>query len=220
VADWVTISALASAGGTLVLAGVTVASVRSANRAARVAEQSLLAAQRPLLVASRAEDPALRAGFQDGVWFNVPGGEGAASATDQADYFVISVRNVGTGIAVLHGWHLIPELVLERSAHVTPPPLEDFTTRTRDLYVAPGDIGFWQGSFRDPRSDGYLEARRAVEARQTIGVDILYGDFEGGQRVISRFMLTAKEIDGGVRWFASVGRHWNVDRPDPRERED
>jgi len=110
--------------------------------------------------------------------------------------------------------------VLERSAHVTPPPLEDFTTLTRDLYVAPGDIGFWQGSFRDPRSDGYLEARRAVEARQTIGVDILYGDFEGGQRVISRFMLTAKEIDGGVRWFASVGRHWNVDRPDPRERED
>jgi hypothetical protein len=219
VTDWVTISALASAGGTLVLAGVTVASVRSANRAARVAEQSLLAGQRPLLVPSRAEDPAVRAGFQDGVWFNVPGGEGAASATDGADYFVISVRNVGTGIAVLHGWHLIPELVLERSAHVTPPPLEEFTSLTRDLYVAPGDIGFWQGSFRDPASNGYLEARRAVEARQTIGVDILYGDFEGGQRVISRFMLTPKETDGVVRWYASVGRHWNVDRPDPRERE-
>jgi hypothetical protein len=219
VADWVTISALASAGGTLVLAGVTVASVRSANRAARVAEQSLLAGQRPLLVPSRAEDPAVRAGFQDGVWFNVAGGEGAASATDEADYFVISVRNVGTGIAVLHGWHLIPELVLERSAHVTPPPLEEFTSLTRDLYVAPGDIGFWQGSFRDPASNGYLEARRAVEARVTIGVDILYGDFEGGQRVISRFMLTPKETDGVVRWFASVGRHWNVDRPDPRERE-
>ena len=218
-ADWVTISALASAGGTLVLAGVTVASVRSANRAARVAEQSLLAGQRPLLVPSRAEDPAVRAGFQDGVWFNVPGGEGAARATDEADYFVISVRNVGTGIAVLHGWHLIPELVLERSSHVTAPPLEEFTSLTRDLYVAPGDIGFWQGSFRDPASNGYLEARRAVEARQTIGVDILYGDFEGGQRVISRFMLTPKETDGVVRWYASVGRHWNVDRPDPRERE-
>jgi hypothetical protein len=218
VADWVTISALASAGGTLVLAGVTVASVRSANRAARVAEQSLLAGQRALLVPSRAEDPAVRAGFQDGVWFNVPGGEGAASATDEADYFVISVRNVGTGIAVLHGWHLIPELVLERSAHVTPPSLEDFTSLTRDLYVAPGDIGFWQGSFRDPASNGYLEARRAVETRQTIGVDILYGDFEGGQRVISRFMLTPKQTDGVVRWYASVGRHWTVDRPDPRER--
>lgn len=217
-ADWVTISALASAGGTLVLAGVTVASVRSANRAARVAEQSLLAGQRPLLVASRAEDPAIRAGFQDGVWFSVAGGEGAARATDEADYFVISVRNVGTGIAVLHGWHLLPELVFERGAHITPPPLEEFTTLTRDLYVAPGDIGFWQGSFRDPSSDGYRAARRAVEEQRSIGVDILYGDFEGGQRVISRFMLTPKEKEDGLHWFASVGRHWNVDRPDPRER--
>jgi hypothetical protein len=33
-ADWVTISALATAGGTLILAVATFASVRSANRAA------------------------------------------------------------------------------------------------------------------------------------------------------------------------------------------
>ena len=218
-ADWVTISALASAGGTLVLAGVTVASVRSANRAARVAEQSLLAGQRPLLVPSRAEDPAIKVGFQDDVWFHVPGGQGIASTTADADYFVISVRNVGTGIAVLHGWRLDPELVLERGAHVEPPPLEEFTTLTRDLYVAPGDVGFWQGSFRDPASDRYRAARHAVEARQRMGVDILYGDFEGGQRMISRFMLSPHEIDGEVRWYAAVGRHWSVDRPEPRERE-
>jgi hypothetical protein len=218
VADWVTISALASAGGTLVLAGVTVASVRSANRAARVAEQSLLAGQRPLLVPSRAEDPALKVGFQDDVWFSVPGGQGIATATDQADYFVIAVRNVGTGIAVLHGWRLLPDLQLGREAHQFAPPLEEFTTLTRDLYVAPGDVGFWQGSFRDPASDGYREARRAIEAPQRMGVDILYGDFEGGQRVISRFTLTPRETDEGVRWYAAVGRHWNVDRPDPRER--
>jgi hypothetical protein len=219
VTDWVTISALASAGGTLVLAGVTVASVRSANRAARVAEQSLLAGQRPLLVPSRAEDPAIKVGFQDDVWFLVPGGQGIASVTDEADYFVISVRNVGTGIAVLHGWRLDPELVLERGAHVEAPPLDEFTTLTRDLYVAPGDVGFWQGSFRDPTSDRYRAARRAVEARQRMGVDILYGDFEGGQRMISRFMLSPHEIDGEVRWHAAVGRHWSVDRPEPRERE-
>ncbi|HEX6952536.1 MAG TPA: hypothetical protein VF124_07060 [Gaiellaceae bacterium] len=219
-ADWVTISALASAGGTLVLAGVTVASVRSANRAARVAEQSLLAGQRPLLVPSRLEDPAVKVGFQDDVWFSVPGGQGIAEARDAADYFVISVRNVGAGIAVLHGWHLLPELVLERGAHVDPPPLEEFTTLTRDLYVAPGDVGFWQGSFRDPSSDRYRAARRAVEAQQRMGVDILYGDFEGGQRMISRFMLTPHETENGrVHWFASVGRHWSVDRPEPRERE-
>ena len=217
-ADWVTISSLASAGGTLVLAGVTVASLRSASRAARVAEQSLLAGQRPLVVPSRTDDPAIKAGFQDDVWFSVPGGQGAASATDTAVYFVIAIRNVGTGIAVLHGWHLLPELVLERGAHVVPPPLEDFTNLTRDLYVAPGDVGFWQGAFRDPASDDYRAARRAVEAPQRIGVDILYGDFEGGQRVISRFMLTPRETEDGVRWYSGVGRHWNVDRPDPRER--
>src|SRR6185503_19869201 len=103
-ADWVTISALASAGGTLVLAGVTVASVRSANRAARVAERSLLTAQQPLLVQSRAEDPAVKAGFQDDVRFSVPGVQGIASATDSVVYFLIAIRNVVTGIAVLHGW--------------------------------------------------------------------------------------------------------------------
>jgi hypothetical protein len=218
VADWVTISALASAGGTLVLAGVTVASVRSANRAARVAEQSLLAGQRPLLVNSRAEDSALKVGFHDDVWFHVPGGQGAASATDAAVYLVIAVRNVGTGIAVLHGWHLDPDLQLGPDIPIVPTPLEGFTTLTRDLYVAPGDIGFWQGSFRDPRTAEFAAARRAVEAPQRMGVDILYGDFEGGQRVISRFMLTPRETEDGVRWIASVGRHWNVDRADPRQR--
>jgi hypothetical protein len=106
VADWATISALATAGGTLALAGVTLASVRSANRAARVAEQSLLAAQRPLLVTARVDDPPQKVGFVDDVWFQISGGQAAASATDEAVYFAIALRNVGTGIAVLHGWHV------------------------------------------------------------------------------------------------------------------
>jgi hypothetical protein len=214
-ADWVTISALASAGGTLVLAGVTVASVRSANRAARVAEQSLLASQRPLLIQSRTEDSAVKVGFADDVWFSVPGSQAIASATDGAVYFVIALRNVGTGIAVLHGWHVYPELELRPDQ--LPTPLEDFTMQSRDLYVAPDDVGFWQGALRDPATDGYRAARRAAEAPQRMAVDILYGDFEGGQRVISRFLLTPRETENGTRWFASVGRHWNVDRPQPRE---
>jgi hypothetical protein len=216
VADWVTISALASAGGTLVLAGVTVASVRSANRAARVAEQSLLAGQRPLLVSSRVDDPPQKVGFADDVWLVARGGQGDAQARDGAAYFAIAVRNVGTGIAVLHGWHLFPEIQL--GADITPTPVEDFTMLTRDLYIAPDDVGFWQGAFRDQSSRAYREARRAVEAPQRMSIDILYGDFEGGQRVITRFLLSPHETDDGVRWFASVGRHWNVDRPDPRER--
>jgi hypothetical protein len=211
VADWATISALATAGGTLTLAAVTLASVRSANRAARVAEQSLLAAQRPLLVTPRIDDPPQKIGFSDDVWFLVPGGQAAASATDGAVYLAVPVRNVGSGIAVLHGWHLFPEVQL---GSIEPTPLGDFTLLTRDLYVAPADVGFWQGAFRDRDSDAYREARRAVEAPQRMSVDILYGDFEGGQRVISRFMLTPRED----HWYASVARHWNVDRPDPRGR--
>ena len=215
-ADWVTISALASAGGTLVLAGVTVASVRSANRAARVAEQSLLAAQRPLLVQSRVDDPPQKVGFSDDVWLVAPGGQGNARATFEAVYFAIAVRNVGTGIAVMHGWHLFPEIQL--GPDMTPTPLDEITMLTRDLYIAPGDVGFWQGAFRDPSSDAFRAARRGVEAPQRMTVDILYGDFEGGQRVITRFLLTPLEGEEELRWFASVGRHWNVDRPQPRER--
>jgi hypothetical protein len=216
VADWVTISALASAGGTLVLAGVTVTSVRSANRAARVAEQSLLAAQRPLLVQSRVDDPPQKIGFSDDTWLVARGGQGDARATDLALYFAIAVRNVGTGIAVLHGWHLFPEIQL--GADMTHTPVDEMTTLTRDLYIAPDDVGFWQGAFRDPSSEGYRAARRAVEAPQRMTVDILYGDFEGGQRVVTRFLLTPYEAEDGLRWRASVGRHWNVDRPQPRER--
>ena len=210
--DWVTISALASAGGTLVLAGVTVASVRSANRAARVAEQSLLAAQRPLLVPSRLDDPTEKAGFVDDVWLNVGGGGGAALATDEGFYLAINVRNIGTGIAVLHGWYLYPDFQ-RGDDHA---PLEDFHRLTRDLYIAPGDTGFWQGVVREPSTEAHAAARAAIEARERLTIDVLYGDFEGGQRVVTRFGLTPLPDGDGYR--AGVGRHWNVDRPEPRER--
>lgn len=42
---------------------------------------------------------------------------------------------------------------------------------------------------------------------------LLYGDHEGGQRMISRFALAATPKGS---WLAVVGRHWNLDRPNPR----
>ena len=214
-ADWVTISALATAGGTLVLAGATYGSVRSANRAARVAEQSLLASLRPLLTSSKLEDPPQKVGFMDGKMLVVGGGGAAAEVADDALYLAVSVRNAGSGIAVLHGWRVYPELRVPlgggRGDH---PPLEEFTALTRDLYVPVGDIGFWQGSFRDPNASEFVEIKRAIERRERITVDVLYGDFEGGQRVISRFAVLPRESGDG--WLATVGRHWNIDRADPR----
>jgi hypothetical protein len=107
-ADWVTISSLATASGTLVLAVATFASVRSANRAARIAEVSVMAGLRPLLMPSRLDDHEQKVGFSDGKWLFVPGGRGVAKASATAVYFAISVRNVGSGIAVLHGGRLFP----------------------------------------------------------------------------------------------------------------
>jgi hypothetical protein len=56
-ADTSTIASLATAGGTLVLAVATFASTRSANRAARISEQSLKVGLRPVLFNARPQDP-------------------------------------------------------------------------------------------------------------------------------------------------------------------
>lgn len=212
-ADWVTISSLATAGGTLVLAAATFASVRSANRAARVAERSLLVGLRPLLVPSRLDAPAEKVGFADDKWVLVPGGGGVAEVDGDVVYLALSLRNVGSGIAVLHGWRFFPERLLSSSA-ADHAPLEEFTRLTRDLYVPAGDVGFWQGSFRDPGSSEFAAARRAIEARESLTVELLYGDHEGGQRVISRFAVIPRD-DG--KWIAAAGRHWNIDGADPRQ---
>ena len=108
--DWVAVSSIATAGATFVLALATFASVRSANRAARAAERSLLAGLRPLLVPTRPEDPPQKVGFMDDKWFVVPGNQAVAEVTDEAVYLAIAVRNVGSGIAVLHGWYLDVDL--------------------------------------------------------------------------------------------------------------
>ena len=54
----------------------------------------------------------------------------------------------------------------------------------------------------------------AIKARRPVTVDVLYGDYEGGQRLISRFLMQPGANSG--RWILSVSHHWNLDRPDPR----
>ena len=208
-ADWVTISALATAAGTLVLAAATFASVRSANRAARVAERSLLAGLRPVLMPSRLDDPPQKVGFADDKYLLTKGGHGAAEATDDVVYLAMSIRNAGAGIAVLHGWYLHPE---RRTRDERPPPLETFNRLTRDIYVPAADLGFWQGVFRDPAAPGFADAAEAVREHRAMTVDVLYGDHEGGQRTVTRFGFMPRD-DG---WLLAGARHWNVDRDDPR----
>ena len=107
-ADWATISSLATAGGTLVLAMATFASVRSANRAARIAEESLLVGLRPLLVHSRGDDPSQKALWSDQHKALVRGGRAVVEVVGDVIYLALSLRNAGAGLALLHGWHFTP----------------------------------------------------------------------------------------------------------------
>jgi hypothetical protein len=210
--DWATAASLATAAGTLVLAVATFVSVRSANRAARVAERTLLAGIRPLLVPSRPQDPEQKIGFADHRWVRVPGGQAAVEVGEDAIYLVMSLRNVGSGLGVLHGWRFHADGTYA-TASERHSPLEQFRRLGRDIYVPATEMGFWQGALRDPAEPDFAAARDAAATRQQMAVELLYGDYEGGQRVISRFAIIPA---GDDRWLATVSRHWNLDRPDPR----
>lgn len=209
-ADWATISSLATAGGTLVLAIATFASVRSGHRSARVAEESLLASVRPILMPSRMDDPQLKVGFIDNHWVRVDGGRGTIEVTDDAVYMTMSLRNAGSGVAVLHGWRLEEPDGFTRQER---PPVDNLHRLTRDIYIPAGDIYFWQGAIREDGSRDRELVEKQVAGGERVIVDVLYGDIQGGQRVVTRFSMLPMDSGG---YIVALARHWNVDRPDPR----
>ena len=137
-ADWQTISALATAGGTLVLAGATFSAVRSSNRSARVAEEALLAGMRPLLMPSLSDAPAQKVLWSDRYAVRLEGGRAHAEYRDGVIYLAISLRNLGSGIALLHGWYPWPKMAFMNEPHRDP---SEFRRLTIDLYVAPNNAG-------------------------------------------------------------------------------
>src|ERR1700722_3056331 len=106
--DWTTVSSLVSAGGSRVLSVATFAAVRSSNRSARIAEVALQEQRRPILAPSRLEDPKQKIMFLEGHWVSASGGRAAVEHVDGLVYLAISVRNVGSGIAVCQGWAARP----------------------------------------------------------------------------------------------------------------
>jgi hypothetical protein len=214
--DWVTLSALATAVGTLVLAAATFASVRSGNRAARNAERALLQGLRPLLFPSRFSDDPLKVIFVDQHILRVAGGQGAIEVTPDVIYLAMSLRNVGSGLAVLDSWVVAPTQIasVQQPDHA---PLDTFRRLTRDLYVPPGDVFFWQGALRDPAEPLFSELAKAVAEESALTIELLYEDDEGGQRTVTRYSLIPhRGDDDRLVWLANVGRHWNLDRADPR----
>jgi hypothetical protein len=205
---WVTIASLATAAGTMVLAVATFASVRSANSAARVAERSFRIALRPVLAPSRLEDPEERIMYGDRHWAVVPGGQVAVEFIDDVVYMAMQVRNVGSGMAMIESWLPFPGLgTADRVIDATA-----FRPQTRSLLVPPGDVAFWQGALRDPTEPIYAPVVAALHDG-AFGVELLYGDHEGGQRTISRFSFVRDE--DGERWWTSLSRHRSF-TPDER----
>jgi hypothetical protein len=210
VPDWVTISSLATAGGTLVLAVATFSAVRSSNRSARIAEQALQEQRRPVLVHARLEDPMQKTMFADGHWIRAEGSQAVVEEENGTVYLGVALRNAGAGLAVLQGWYPWREQ-MRRDVEHRPP--EEFRHQVRDIYIAPGDIGMWQGALREADGEMTTELAATRAERRAFTIDLLYSDQVGGQRTISRFSVAPVGED---EWLASVGLHWNLDLAGPR----
>lgn len=146
----------------------------------------------------------------DGRWATVHGGRGFVEEADGNIYLAMSLRNVGAGIAVLQGWH--PDAGTHRGDPDHPDP-DRFRRQGRDLYVPPGGTSFWQGALRDQDDESYRTIHDAIVTGDSVTIHLLYSDHEGGQRAVSRFLLTPRDDS---EWISSVIRHWNLDRDDPR----
>jgi hypothetical protein len=201
--DWVTISSLATAAGTMILAVATFSSVRSANHAARVAERSFEVALRPILAPSRLEDPEERIMFSDRRWVVVPGGQVSVELVDDVVYLAMQVRNIGNGMAVIEAWLPFPGLGTSNRVFDE----AEFRMQSRSLWVPPGDVGFWQGALRDPSEPVHGPVVAALH-EGVFGAELLYRDHEGGQLTISRFSFIRD--DDGERWWASLASHRSV----------
>ena len=208
-ADWTTIASFATAGGTLVLAVATFSAVRSSNRSARIAEEGLLMSLRPLLVPSLASDAEQKLIWIDLHHARLGGGQAVFEAENDVLYLALSLRNAGTGIALLHGWHPIPD----RTVDTEHPDTDDFRRLTIDLYIPSGGAGYFEGAVReedDPLREGLMSA---LTDRRPITIDLLYGDQQGRQRNISRFTVMPTDSGG---WFCRAIFHWNLNSPAPR----
>ena len=154
--------------GTLVLEGATFAAIRSSNRSARVAERSLLAGLQPILVVAGRDDPVEEVQFADGRTFKAGHGSALSHHDGHVIYMAVPLRNARAGVAYLYGYRLEAEPA--RNVQAEPrdsarhrrgddaPDPSNFSVQQRDLYVAPGETGFWQVALRDPTAPIYLAA--------------------------------------------------------------
>ena len=214
--DWVTLADIGTAAGTLVLAGATFVAVRAAARSTRIAERALLAGQRPVLASAAPGDGAESVQFADGRVFPVGGGHALVRQDAEVIYLAIPLSNVGAGLAMLHGYRLRGEPAGEVAkdprgvaGHLRGDPAPQpgtFAPQQRDLLISATRSGFWQAALRDPAAPVYQEVGQAVATGGRVTVDVLYGDHEGGQPSVTRFVLLPHE----GAWRCDATRYWSL----------
>jgi hypothetical protein len=77
----------------------------------------------------------------------------------------------------------------------------------RDLYVPPGERGYWQIGVRGTDDPFHPVLEKAIVDRQRLLVTLLYTDHLGGHRSKTQFVLTPLD---DCSWFASVVRHKGI----------
>jgi hypothetical protein len=199
------IASLTTAAGTLILAVSTFGATKSANRASRVAERSLMAALRPVLMNAQLGDPRQKVGFSDQHWTHFEGPGAVFEQGDDTIYLAFGLRNFGSGIGILQAWHPIPERILSGAPHG---PIEHFRPQSRSLYIPSGGLGFWQGALRDPSEPVYALFADAIKNRTAVTIELLYSDMNGGQLTVTRLAILPGQQD---YWIATVAQHWPVD---------
>lgn len=214
--DWVTLADIGTAVGTLVLAGATFVAVRASARSVTIAERTLLAGQRPVLAPAGPDDPPESVQFADGLVFPVGNGQPLVRHDTGIIYLAIPLRNVGAGLAMLRGYRLQGE----PAAHVAqdphgvarhlrgdpcPKPLT-FSPQQRDLLITTSRAGSWQAALRDPQAVLHKEITQAIATQGRITVDVLYGDHEGGQPSVTRFVL----LPQAGSWRCDAVRYWSL----------
>ena len=73
----------------------------------------------------------------------------------------------------------------------------------------------WLGAIRTADDPDRVTVEQALAVHKSLFIDLMYGDQEGGQRTISRFVVSQDPADPDA-WMCGVVRHWYLDRDDPR----
>jgi hypothetical protein len=169
-----------------------------------------------VLAPAGTDDPAENVQFADGRIFPVGNGQALVAQDAGAVYLAIPPRNVGAGLAVLRGYHIQGE----PASHVAqdprgparhlrgdpPPHSRAFSPQQRDLLISTRRAGFWQAALRDPKTRRHGEVTQTIGTRGRVTVDVLYGDHEGNQPSITRFVLLP-EADS---WRCDATRYWSL----------